>query len=32
MSIEVTGKVSRNEKKIWYTFEWGKGPAEGIPF
>jgi integrase len=30
MSIEVTGKLSRNEKKTWYTFEWGKDPGQRI--
>lgn len=25
MSIQITGKVSRNGEKKWYTFEWGKG-------
>jgi hypothetical protein len=28
MSIEITGKVTRNGEKIWYTYEWGKGPGE----
>jgi hypothetical protein len=28
MSIEITGKVARNRKKKWYTYEWGKGPRE----
>jgi hypothetical protein len=25
MSIQITGKVTRNGEKKWYTFEWGKG-------
>jgi hypothetical protein len=28
MSIEISGKVTRNGQKIWYTYEWGKGPGE----
>jgi len=24
MSIQITGKLSRNKEKKWYTFEWGK--------
>lgn len=28
MSIEITGKVSRNRQKTWYTYEWGKGPGD----
>jgi integrase len=28
MSIEISGKVTRNGQKIWYTYEWGKGPSE----
>jgi integrase len=28
MSIEISSKVTRNRQKIWYTFEWGKGPGE----
>jgi hypothetical protein len=28
MSIEIRSKVTRNGQKIWYTFEWGKGPSE----
>jgi hypothetical protein len=28
MSIEVTGKVSRNGQKTWYTYGWGKGQGE----
>jgi hypothetical protein len=28
MSIEISTKVTRNGQKIWYTYEWGKGPGE----
>lgn len=28
MSIIITAKKSRNKEKVWYTFEWGKGPNE----
>jgi hypothetical protein len=28
ISIEITGKVSRNGEKKWYTYEWGKGPGD----
>ena len=28
MSIEITGKLNRDGSKIWYTYEWGKGPGE----
>jgi integrase len=28
MSIEISGKVTRNGQKIWYTYEWGKGSCE----
>jgi len=28
MSIEVTGKANRQGTKIWYTYEWGKGPGQ----
>jgi hypothetical protein len=28
MSIEITGKVSRNGQKKWYTYEWGKSPGD----
>jgi hypothetical protein len=28
MAITVTTKLSRNGKKRWYYFEWGKGPGE----
>lgn len=30
MSIEITGKTTRNGLKKWYTLEWGKGPGERI--
>lgn len=28
MSIIITSKKSRNQQKIWYTFEWGKEPDQ----
>lgn len=28
MSIQITGKKSRNKQKKWYTFEWGKSPDQ----
>jgi integrase len=28
MSIDITGKVTRNGQKTWYTYEWGKGSGE----
>ena len=28
MSIEIAAKVSRNEQKKWYYYEWGKGPGQ----
>lgn len=30
MSIEISGKVSRNGQKTWYTFEWGKGTGQRV--
>jgi integrase len=28
MSIEIRSKVTRNGRKVWYTYEWGKAPSE----
>src|SRR5580692_9469397 len=28
MSIQVRSRISRDGQKIWYSFEWGKGPGE----
>lgn len=28
MGINITSKKSRNQQKIWYTFEWGKEPNQ----
>ena len=30
MDIKITGNLSRNGQKTWYTFEWGKGANQRI--